>query len=542
MSFLLRFVPAEIDALACRYDGVTTEGIVRWQNRLTPLNYPFLSACDGLFLNYFWHPSFPAETASVVDHCQGRRRDEVYFGIDVWGRSQWGGGGFETWRALGCITGTDPRYPSLPPSTLSLDPPASAPSLRTAPPHTTSLSIALFAPGWTVEFEDFGHELTTAKGYRRWRDDEEFFWIGGGETTNVSRERTRMMEVRRQQRGVERARMLGRAIGSKWPGRCEPALAPFSYDSPLPTLPGSFRPLISYRQPRPPSSTSSTFYTIFSNGSGHAFFVQGKQDFTSASGWTDIDFAFPLPTLFWKSSPIGAWIALVENDGWLGAGALAVETTSGELPLPLCAISVFLRSGLPLRATVVWKPLSTNEVGLSVQLAGDGGFVIYDTSTSDLAHGWRSTSALVTSSSSDLRLTSIGISLPSPSSLLLGSISLAPSYHSQLPQPVVRDLIWDSTSRMVRWDVARAVPPLASVQCGETVAVPRGTRWPEFSFFTLWFLAQGKVEKSEAVFLGTTAARQFGVGEGGRGGRLLCRGVREDGEIVGWDRAVSVAI
>jgi len=35
-----------------RYDAVTTEGRLRWQNTLSPLNYPFLDASDGLFLNY----------------------------------------------------------------------------------------------------------------------------------------------------------------------------------------------------------------------------------------------------------------------------------------------------------------------------------------------------------------------------------------------------------------------------------------------------------------------------------------------------------
>lgn len=536
MSLLWGSLFAATDDLARRYDGVNMEGNVRWQNRLTPLNSPFLSVCDGLFLNYFWHPSFPAETASTVDRLEGRRRDQVFFGIDVFGRSQWGGGGFESWRALDCISGADARFPSMPPSILSLEPPASSLSLRTAPPRSISLSIALFAPGWTVESEDLDQTLTTSEGYRRWLDDEEFFWIGGAETTNVPRERMRMMELRRQQRGVERARMLGRAIGTKWPGRCEPALAPFSYDSPLPTLPGTFRPLISYRQPRPPpASSSSSFYTNFSNGSGHAFFVQGKQEASSSTGWTDVDFAFPLPTLFWKAPPTGTRIALVENDGWLGAGALKVETTStGEQPLPLCAISVPLHSGVPLRATVVWKPLSGNDVDLSVHFGEDEHWIIYDASTSDLLNGWRSTSCLVTPSSPlDLHLLSVGIS-PSSPSLLLGSLSLSPSYHSQLPQPIISDLTWDRESSTVRWNVARALPHPASL--GEVVQ--RGMRWPGFGFFMLWFAEEGK----EEVFLGTTAASEFGIGGSVSGGRVICRGVMEDGSIVDRDSAASVAI
>jgi mannosyl-glycoprotein endo-beta-N-acetylglucosaminidase len=35
-----------------RYDAVTTEGRLDWQDALTPLNAPFFDVADALFLNY----------------------------------------------------------------------------------------------------------------------------------------------------------------------------------------------------------------------------------------------------------------------------------------------------------------------------------------------------------------------------------------------------------------------------------------------------------------------------------------------------------
>jgi hypothetical protein len=37
---------------ALRYDAVTTEGKLEWQNHVTPLNQPYMDACDAIYLNY----------------------------------------------------------------------------------------------------------------------------------------------------------------------------------------------------------------------------------------------------------------------------------------------------------------------------------------------------------------------------------------------------------------------------------------------------------------------------------------------------------
>ena len=39
-------------SLCHRYDAVTTQGALTWQNSLTSLNQPFFDASDALFVNY----------------------------------------------------------------------------------------------------------------------------------------------------------------------------------------------------------------------------------------------------------------------------------------------------------------------------------------------------------------------------------------------------------------------------------------------------------------------------------------------------------
>ncbi len=105
--------------LPCRYDAVTTEGRLVWQNDLTPLNAPFFGAADAIFLNYHWTQATPARAAAAA----GRRRTEVFLGVDVHGRGTYGGGGDASHVAL-------------------------------AAAKAAGVSAALFAPAWVYENHD----------------------------------------------------------------------------------------------------------------------------------------------------------------------------------------------------------------------------------------------------------------------------------------------------------------------------------------------------------------------------------------------------
>lgn len=58
--------PLRCLALLARYDAVTTEGWLEWQNSLTPLNQPFFDAADSLFVNYTWKEGTPREVAEAA--------------------------------------------------------------------------------------------------------------------------------------------------------------------------------------------------------------------------------------------------------------------------------------------------------------------------------------------------------------------------------------------------------------------------------------------------------------------------------------------
>lgn len=46
-----------------RYDAVTKNGALDWQNALSPENSHFFRSCfDGIFLNYSWTPELLAST------------------------------------------------------------------------------------------------------------------------------------------------------------------------------------------------------------------------------------------------------------------------------------------------------------------------------------------------------------------------------------------------------------------------------------------------------------------------------------------------
>lgn len=122
------------------YDSVTVGGDLHWQNKLTTLNLPFLNACDGIFLNYTWKETYPFETLDLLNKASNYNkqvRDDVYVGIDVWGRGQFGGGGWNCHKALRVI-------------------------------EKAGLQAAIFAPAWT--YEHLGKEKFEVNERRFWLD------------------------------------------------------------------------------------------------------------------------------------------------------------------------------------------------------------------------------------------------------------------------------------------------------------------------------------------------------------------------------------
>ncbi|NWX98532.1 ENASE acetylglucosaminidase, partial [Nothoprocta ornata] len=98
------------------YDSVVQSGALQWQNELNEHNEELFNACDGLFVNYNWQEEHLERSQRLA----GRRRTDVYFGIDVFARGNVLGDGFDSDKPLSLIR----KY---------------------------GFSAAIFAPGWVYE-------------------------------------------------------------------------------------------------------------------------------------------------------------------------------------------------------------------------------------------------------------------------------------------------------------------------------------------------------------------------------------------------------
>ena len=143
-----------------------TQGELRWQDELNPLNKAFFDVCDGIFLNYTWTCGADKDGQSTKDSLANSisalendsRRTDIFVGVDVFGRGCLGGGGFQCdqvikcylylfanwrpWHSLSSQMAQSVRGGKL--NTLSLSQALKEIRLR-------GLSVAIFAPGWTYE-------------------------------------------------------------------------------------------------------------------------------------------------------------------------------------------------------------------------------------------------------------------------------------------------------------------------------------------------------------------------------------------------------
>ena len=123
------------------YDAVSNSGRVEYQNALTEKNKTFFASCAGIFTNYWWNPLSLQLSAFVADSL-GRSRGDIFVGIDVFGRNTFGGGGMTSNTAVKEIA-------------------------------AAKQSVALFAPGWTMESGDSAGFI--ARDTQFWRLIENYF-------------------------------------------------------------------------------------------------------------------------------------------------------------------------------------------------------------------------------------------------------------------------------------------------------------------------------------------------------------------------------
>ncbi|KIK62945.1 glycoside hydrolase family 85 protein, partial [Collybiopsis luxurians FD-317 M1] len=138
---LLRFeLKAKVGshAEAMWYDSVIIDGRLAWQDRLNSVNLPFFLSSSSFFSNYTWRNDYPSLTAQYFlsldsslagdanshPHIDRKKLQDIYMGVDVWGRGSHGNGGFGSFKAISHIS-----------------------------PSSLGLSVALFGQAWTWESE-----------------------------------------------------------------------------------------------------------------------------------------------------------------------------------------------------------------------------------------------------------------------------------------------------------------------------------------------------------------------------------------------------
>jgi hypothetical protein len=121
------------------YDSVIDTGELKWQNELNDKNKPFFDLCDAFFVNY----TYKEENILATRMNSAERSKDVYVGVDVFGRNQLGGGGFNCNIAFEII-------------------------------EKHNLNIALFAPGWLYECHEKEKFIENSEHF--WQLLKNFVW------------------------------------------------------------------------------------------------------------------------------------------------------------------------------------------------------------------------------------------------------------------------------------------------------------------------------------------------------------------------------
>lgn len=126
-----------------RYDALTTNNHISYQNALTPLNLKFAKSAGSILTNYSWHESDTQSSKQLAEQEEIRVKS-VFFGVDVWAQNttklthpritypEKGGGGTNTGIAVSKLA-----------------------DLR--------ISVGVFAPAWSFEhFPGHGRDVERA--------------------------------------------------------------------------------------------------------------------------------------------------------------------------------------------------------------------------------------------------------------------------------------------------------------------------------------------------------------------------------------------
>ena len=457
-------------------------------------------------------------------------------GVDVWGRNQYGDGGFGTYRAITQIS-----------------------------PQGLGLSVALFGQGWTWETTEGEPNWTW---YNWWKYDRKL-WLGPEDPKEI-------VPV---------------------PPMSDMSLKKQAFNPEIP-LPGQFTPIVSYfKNLSPPNPLDLPFVTFFSPGIGFKWAVKGKDLMDAGEhGWTDVqkqtslgNLVWPRPVPFWEEGggsgeiPLGS-TSLDFTDAWLGGSSLKVILRfSGDeaayfrhLWLPIQSISVYPDQSYDV--SLIYKtdaPDLDLEATLTVRSPHE--FEYAEVTTVELENGWTELHvhfvlpkgrATATEICSEVGIV-LGFATEDPSQpcelpINIGMLSVYPS----LPRPPSKlvyhkpRVLWANYLRnLLTWDVAAYFNPIPAKTIEPRPPDDTELKWqmspadisyPKFMFFNVYVEVKSTVGfyrgPEHATFVGTTGwdgrENRFQVEDGmlpkglrtgsGVDVRFYIQGVTDRGEVLAW--------
>ncbi|KZT74625.1 glycoside hydrolase family 85 protein [Daedalea quercina L-15889] len=536
-------------AQAIWYDSVVVTGDLRWQDRLNNYNLPFFLPSSGFFANYTWRPDYPSLTAQYFFSLEpsltgiSKQLQDIYIGIDVWGRGQHGGGGFGSYKSLAHI---DPEF--------------------------LGLSVALFGPAWSWETE----QDKPGFSWETWWAYERKLWLGPeteGEVVEVPAYRPRQGEPDCQHGAFA-------PISSFFPRRAPPNPREL--------------PFLTYFSP-------GVGYSWFVQG---AKLYETKSGWTDLDKTTSLgDLAWPRPTPQWADDegapPIpAAFTSLCMTDAWLGGSSLCISLSlgvqeaedSGRRRLWIPIQTLALTPNISHTVTLVYKTPAGSPLELDVapavkelEASSSHSFDVRQKTpqSSGLPRGWMSLQADVILSSDDpsdvLAILGLDIRLIAQAAansldILLGLISVHPTSLSDVlvcqPKLLWADYALTSVnasrfSGLLSWEIATSLGSLTSVALARDPEDPSplwklDTTQPTFAFFNIYvqeFKSNWSIGGLEtAIWIGTTGLdgkrNRFQVDpaclpltvSSAKAVRFYVQGVTDRGAILTWDNCVFVDV
>ncbi|KAI0689105.1 glycosyl hydrolase family 85-domain-containing protein [Cytidiella melzeri] len=545
-------------AQAIWYDSVILDGQLRWQDRLNSYNLPFFLPSSGFFTNYTWPPHYPSATAqyflslnsnSTAVNRSTKRLNDIFVGVDVWGRGQHGGGGLGCYKALSHI---DPQF--------------------------LGLSVALFGHGWTWESQ----QDREGWDWDTWWAYERLFWVGPSTASDMP-----VVQDVPNQSGLVCAHGPYQPIADFFQQSLPPNPAELSFFT-------SFSP-----------GVGRAWYV---HGVKVWEMEEGSPGWTDLDKNTSLgDMVWPKPTLSWhemeRSDALPtASSTLVMDDAWLGGSSLRLTLDMAETEeddaffrcvwLPVQSLAITPNKAYTM--TIVFKTeagvdqSAELDVGLSLKAQLEPVEHKVDiTSESDIVDygsGWQELSiqfVVVTPHRPDIRAEAgliLGLIVADPTqtsqvSITLGSLAVYPSLPPSLVDPAPK-IIWADFAvanprtpftGALTWEIGGQHMPLTSINIispedpSPAWRTSHASRSP-FLYFNIYVNASVGVEghallPENAIFVGTTgldgrtnrffvdpACLPLSAVKEARFLRYYVQGVTERGVVLPWEDCVFVDV